>query len=222
MNEIIYLIQIILIAFFSLGSFKLGKEALVACASIYLLAANLFVIKQMDIFGFHVTCSDAFAIGSLFSLNLLREFFGKEIAKKTIWICFFSFLFFVLVAQVHLFYRPNHLDFSQPSYLTILSLTPRLFFASLAVFFFVQQFDLALFSFLKDRFSSMSLNLRCFLCLLFSQFIDTLAFSFLGLYGIVDSISEIIIASFCLKVATILIILLFIPFTKKIFLSNEL
>src|ERR1700704_2652696 len=104
MNELIFFLQTILILGFALGAFKLGKEALIAWVAIQALIANLFVLKQITLFGLDVTASDAFAIGSLLGLNFLQEYFNREEANKATWICFFFMIFFVLVSQIHLFY----------------------------------------------------------------------------------------------------------------------
>jgi len=126
MNECIFLFHIIAILVFTLLSFRLGKMALGSWLCIQVLCANLFVMKQVVLFGFHVTCSDVFAIGSILSLNLLQEYFGPKEAKKTtitaFTLCFSlqSFLKFTssmvrALKTLHkeptkLFY-PQHLDF---------------------------------------------------------------------------------------------------------------
>lgn len=203
MNEILFLIQIILIVSFALGALKLGKGALVAWVAIQALIANLFVLKQITLLGFDVTASDAFVIGSLLGLNFLQEYHSKEDAQKTTWICFFFMAFFALVSQVHLLYTPSSHDTAQGAFLTILSPAPRLLIASLSVFFVVQQVDIRLFAFLKKKFPQVSFALRTAVSLVFSQFLDTFLFSFAGLYGIVASIADIILISFLVKLAVI-------------------
>ena len=59
-------------------------------------------IKQIDLFGFSVTCSDVFAIGGILSLNLLQEYFGKEAASRAVKVSLLALLFFAVMSQVHL------------------------------------------------------------------------------------------------------------------------
>lgn len=203
MNEILFLIQILLIVGFALGALKLGKGALIAWVAIQALVANLFVLKQINLLGFDVTASDAFVIGSLLGLNFLQEYYSKDEAQKTTWICFFFMIFFALASQLHLLYEPSAHDGTQGAFLTILSPAPRLFIASLSVFFLVQQFDIRFFAFLKKKLPQASFALRTAISLVFSQFIDTLLFSFAGLYGMVTSLTDIILISFSVKLIVI-------------------
>ncbi len=214
MNEILFFIQALLIIGFALGALKLGKSALTAWVAIQALIANLFVLKQITLLGFHVTASDAFAIGSLLGLNFLQEYFGREEAQKATWICFFFMLFFTLVSQVHLLYQPSVYDTSQSAFLALFSPTPRLFMASMGVFFIVQRLDIRFFTFLKRRFPQATFTFRAALALVVSQFIDTFLFSFLGLYGLVASVIDIIILSFVVKLSVIFCFTFFIRWAK--------
>jgi uncharacterized integral membrane protein (TIGR00697 family) len=188
----------------------MGKEALTAWVALQAVLANLFVLKQMLFFGYEVTCSDACAIGCILGLNLLQEFFGKESAVKAVWICFAAMLFTALMSQIHLLYAPSLHDTAHGAYQAILSSTPRLIAASLGTFFLVQQLDLRLFGALRKRCASAPLMVRNSLSLLLSQLLDTVLFSFLGLWGLVACLTDVICVSFFLKV---LIILALAPFT---------
>ena len=203
MNEWLFLLQTFLIIGFAYGALKLGKAALTTWIAIQALIANLFVLKQITLFGFDVTASDAFAIGSLLGLNFLQEYFDKKEAQQATWICFFFMIFFTIVAQLHLLYQPSSFDTTQSAFLTILSPSPRLMIASLGVFFIVQQIDIRFFSFLKIRLPNTSFALRSGIALILSQFLDTVLFSYTGLYGMVASITDIILISFAIKLIVI-------------------
>lgn len=211
MNEFIFLLQILLIAGFTFGALKLGKNALIGWIALLATAANLFVIKQIHLFGFEVTASDSFAMGSLLALSFLQEHFGQEEAKKASWICFFFLLFFTIAAKLHLLYEPSLHDSSQGAFLTIFTPSPRLFIASMGVFFIVQQMDIRVFSLIKLKFPIQSFTLRASLALIFSQALDTVLFSFAGLYGIAASMTDIIIMSLTIK---LLITFCFTPFLR--------
>lgn len=216
MNESIFFIHIFLVIAFILAALRLGKSALIASLTLQGVFANLFVMKQMKLFGFSVTCSDVFVIGSLLSLNLLQEFFGKQSAKQAVKISFAALLFFALMSQIHLLYSPNDFDQTHTAFLTLFSSSLRLVFASLLTFFLVQQFDIRLFSLLKGK-----LPIRIALSLLSSQLLDTTLFTFLGLYGLVESIFDIILVSFLVKCVVIATSAPFTAFSKR-FASHEL
>lgn len=199
MNEILFFTETLLVVGFAFWALHLGKGALTSWVVIQALIANLFVLKQISLFGFDVTASDVFVIGSLLGLNFLQEYFSKEDAAKATWICFFLMGFFTLVSQFHLLYDPSVFDTTHAAFESILSLSPRLFIASISVFFIVQQFDIRIFAFLKKSMTKTSFALRAGISLVVSQFLDTLLFSFFGLYGVVASIFDIIIFSYLIK-----------------------
>lgn len=204
MNELLFLIHVILITFFALAALRVGKEALIVWVVLQAILANLFVTKQIQLLHFEVTCSDVFAIGSLLGLNLLQQYFGKAETKKAISLCFLSMLFFALMSQLHLWYEPSKHDMTQPAFNQLLSPAPRLFFASLAVFFIVQQLDSRLFGWLKARFPKLPLPLCNLLSLSSSQLLDTTLFTLIGLYGLVASLTDVIVLSFLIKFVIIL------------------
>jgi hypothetical protein len=214
MNEILFFIQIFIIVGFALGALRLGLAALTAWVAIQALIANLFVLKQITLFGFDVTASDAYVIGSLLGLNFLQEFYSQEEAKKATWICFFFMFFFTVISQLHLFYQPSSHDNTQNAFEVLLSPSPRLLMASMGVFFVVQQFDIRFFHFLKNTLPNSSFALRTTIALVVSQFLDTLLFSFAGLYGIATSILDIIIVSYLIKLAVIFCFTSFVKWVK--------
>ena len=198
-NEIFFLTQVLIVIGFTIGAARIGQNALAALVCLQGVLANLFVIKQMELFGLQVTCSDVFAVGCIVGLNLMQEHYGKDAAKKTIAISFFSMVFFALVSQIHLWYAPSPQDAAHPAFAKILTATPRIVFASIAVFFLVQKIDLVFFGYLKARFGGRYLALRMGAALLLSQGIDTVLFTFAGLYGIVASLLDVILVSFAMK-----------------------
>jgi queuosine precursor transporter len=214
-NELIFFIHILLVISFALGAVKLGKEALTVWVVCQALLANLFVIKQMDFFGWNVTCSDVFIIGSVIGLNLLQEFFGQKSAKKATWICFFFMLFFTLMSQIHLAYLPSNFDTTHDAFLIILSPAPRLLIASLLVFFLVQRLDVALFAKLKARWKA-PLFVRNLISTAATQALDTALFTLLGLFGLVSNLLDIMLLSFTVKLIIILCITPFLHLCKRL------
>jgi uncharacterized integral membrane protein (TIGR00697 family) len=207
---------------FTLAAFRLGKAALTVWICLQALLANLFVLKQVSLFGFYVTCSDVFAIGGIFSLNLLQEHYGKALAQQAVYLCFYFLLFFAILSQVHLLYRPAPVDSMHGAYTQLFTPVPRLLLASLATFFIVQKCDIKLFGWLKLHLASSSFALRTFCSLLISQALDTALFSFLGLYGIVASFFDVLLISFLLKAAIIFSLSPMTYFTRKWFQTKDL
>ncbi len=221
MNELIFLLQTIIITIFALGSLALGRSALVAFVCLCCIIANLFVVKQITLFAFTATCSDAFTVGAVLGLNLLQEYFGKEIAKKTIWINFFLLIFYTLISQIHLLYLPNSADTAHEHFVPLLSLMPRIALASLAVYLFTQIIDYYLYGILKKAFSGKYIILRNYISIAFCQLLDTILFSFLGLYGIIEEIWQVIIISYIIKLISIIIATPFVGLSQKIYAKTK-
>lgn len=216
MNELYFLVHSFTVSSAALIALRLGKEALVSFISICCILANLFVLKQTTLFGLDATCSDAFAIGAVFGLNLLQEYFGKAIARSAIWISFFLLFFYTMVSYIHLLYEPSVHDTMQQHYAPILQFMPRIAIASLVVYIFVQQLDTFFYGALKHYFQGRHLTLRNYISISLCQLIDTILFSFLGLYGIVENVWHIIAISYSIKLLLIFTTTPFIMLSKKI------
>ncbi len=206
MNEIIFLVHLIVIGACTIAMLHLGLAALTSFLCVQAILANLFVIKQISLFGFNATASDMYIVGSVLTLNLIQEYYGKENARKAIWISFGLLLFYTVVSQLHLWYLPHLNDFSHKYYYAILSFMPRIMAASITVYLAVQHFDTFFYGFLKRIFQGKYLLMRNVISISVSQLLDTLLFSFLGLYGIIDNLPEIMIVSYTIKLITMLLL----------------
>jgi uncharacterized integral membrane protein (TIGR00697 family) len=215
MNEWLFLFHVIVVVGFALFSLRLGKKALIAFIALQGVLANLFVIKQMTLFGFSVTCSDVFAVGGILSLNLLQEYFGQKSAREASMISLLILVFFALMSQMHLLYVPASFDTTQGAFLTIFSPTFRIVAASITTLFLVQQVDVRLFPMFKGR-----LAVRVAFSLFCSQLLDTVLFSFLGLYGLVESVFSVISLSFLIKCIVIAVGSPFVSLSRKVMRLN--
>lgn len=221
MNELLFFSEIAILIVFLLFSLKLGKTALALFVVLQTIFANLFVTKQMELFSLTVTCSDVYVVSAIFGLNLIQEYFGKKEAQKVIYLSFFFLALFMVLAKIHLLYQPSVKDSTHGAFITIFSNTPRIVVASILTFFIVQWFDLFFYGFLKARYKQNSIIFRMGFSSVISQILDTLLFSFLGLYKIVDSIYDIIILSSIIKLLTIVSSGSFMFFLKKFFNLKE-
>lgn len=215
-NELLFLAQTAFIGTTLLIALRMGKEALIAVIATQAVLANLFVVKQISLLGFNATAADAYAIGCMLGLNLLQEYYGKAITKLAIWISFFMSVVFAISAHLHLLYTPFLSDTTHGAYVTILSATPRIVAASLFTYFVVQQFDMRLYGFLKNKFENRLYIFRNYSSIALSQLLDTLLFSFLGLYGIVTHVWEIILVSYTIKIAILLLATPFLMLSRRI------
>jgi uncharacterized integral membrane protein (TIGR00697 family) len=198
MNELVLIFHIFTVAAGSLLALRLGKAALTAFISICCILANLFVAKQVNLFGLTATAADALAVGAALGLNIMQEYFGKKAARSAIWISFAACSFYTILTQIHLAYEPSAFDITHGHYFMLLSTMPRIIIASLISYAISQYADYALFRQLK-KLTSLPFAIRSYLSSTASQFLDTIIFTLLGLYGIVENVWHIILISFFIK-----------------------
>ena len=215
MNELLFIIQTLFVSGSAIFAWTISKEALIAFICLQIIIANLFVTKLISLFGYTATGADAFIVGGIIGFHLLQEFYGTEITKKTIYLSFGLLLFFLAVSHIHLAYAPSLFDQTNVSAHIIFGNIPRITFASLTAYFISQQIDVRIFSFLKIFFSGRFLPLRNFITASISQLIDTILFSFIGLWGIAGSLTSIIFISYSIKIVSLLIATILIGFIRK-------
>lgn len=219
MNELFFLLHTISVVIFTLVGLRLGKYALMSLVILQAVLANLFVVKQMNIFGLNATCADVFIVGSVLGINLLQEYFGADMSAKVLKTSFFAMFFYLVMSQIHLLYLPNSFDVTHGFFNGILKFAPRITIASVLVYFVVLFLNNKFYAFLKSRLEGRYLLIRNFVSIVLTQLLDTILFVFLALYGIVGSVWQVMFVSFVLKV---LVILISTPFTgiSKLIVKN--
>lgn len=216
-NELIFIFHTLIISLSAVVMLRLGKEALIAFICLQSILANFFVIKAITLFGLTATGADAFIIGAVFGFHLLQEFYGREITKKVIWLSFRLLFFYIIVSQIHLLYIPAIFDTTQPHFTALLGLMPRIASASLVSYLIAQQFDCFLYEKLRALFGGSYLPLRNYLCAAASQLLDTIIFSLLGLWGIIDNIAQVIFISYIIKLIALAFATPFLLLVKRIY-----
>ena len=215
-NELLFILHVATVSCGALFFARLGKSALITYISLLFLAANIFVIKQIDLFNFCVTSADAFIVGISFSCNLLQEFWDKKYARQAIWISFASCVAYMIIAKIIVAYQPAVADDTQIHFKFITQNTIRITMASLIAYLITQTIDIYLYGIIKKMTHGKYFVARNYFALTISQFVDTVLFSFLGLYGIVANISDILILSFSLKLIAIVLMTPFLMMARKI------
>jgi len=216
MNELIFIFHSLIIGGATVFALWLGKESLIAFIALMGVLSNLFITKQIMLFGFDVVATDAFAVGAVLGLQLLQEYYGRTVTKKAIGISFFLLVFYGVMSWMHLTYIPSISDSAHPHFQVILFHMPRLVLASLFSFFASQLLDYQVYGFFKKVFSGKYLLLRSYSSLFLVQLFDTVLFSFLGLYGIISNVWNVIFMSFAIKMVVILLATPFVAFSQKL------
>lgn len=224
LNEIIFLIYILVISTNLLIALKISKEALISLICVQVILVNLFVVKEIRLFNLIATASDALSVGITLGLNLLQEYFSKKDAQKTVWISFLCSIFYSIVTKLHLLYKPDTQNFNiSQCFNMILGSTPRIIIASLVVYLITQNLDCLIYNYLTNKVNKKYFILKNYGSAIITQFLDTVLFSFFGLYKInqnfnsVSIIVQIIIISYTIKLIVIFIATPFLALSKKLF-----
>lgn len=186
-----------------------------AFLAMLILCMNLFVCKQITLFGIHVTATDGLAMGYLWGFNLLQEFFGKKNGKKMMAISLFINLSFLALTLIHLAFIPNESDCVHSHHLFTFGVAPRIIASSIFCLYIVQFIDAIFFAKCREKFQGRFLVFRIFCSLLLATILDTALFSFLALYGQVDHLLSVSLFSMITKLFAMLLSLPFISFAKR-------
>ena len=100
-NEILFLLQVACIIIVCWGCQLLGRSALVSWLCLQGVLANILVLKLVRLFQLEVTITDAFSIGSLYCVNILRARYGKRAAQEGVATAFLLSMSTALFLTLH-------------------------------------------------------------------------------------------------------------------------
>lgn len=170
-----------------------GRQGLLAAIVLSILLANLQGPKLTVILGFETSLGVIFYSSIFFATDLLSEKYGRAEANRAVRIGFAVSVIIVLMLSVALLFqpstRPQTAGFSaeiQAAFESIIGFTPRFVFGSLLAYLVSQSFDVWCFHAIKRRTNGRWLWLRNNGSTMASQTIDTLLYSFVVWWGVVD------------------------------------
>ncbi len=170
-----------------------GRQGLLACIVLAILLSNLQGPKLTTILGFQTSLGVIFYSGIFFATDLLSEKYGRMQANRAVIIGFAVSVIAVLMLSIALEFQPTTdpetaamSNDIQNSFATILNFTPRFVFGSLLAYLISQTFDVWFFHFIKKRTHGRHLWLRNNLSTMSSQIIDTLIYSLVVWWGVVE------------------------------------
>ncbi|MGN7177961.1 queuosine precursor transporter [Cytobacillus sp. SAFR-174] len=179
-----------------------GKTGLFVWIGFSTVMANLQVVKTIEMFGLTATLGNAMYGTAFLVTDILNEKYGKEEAKKAVWLGFFTLLSMTLIMQMVLLFKPHETDFAQESLSTLFSVLPRIAAGSLAAYIVSQFTDVYIFTYLKKKFpKDGQFWIRNNGSTMISQLLDTLVFTsiaFLGVFPLEEWI-QIFITTYLLK-----------------------
>ncbi|URM34363.1 queuosine precursor transporter [Cytobacillus firmus] len=179
-----------------------GKTGLFVWIGFSTVMANLQVVKTIEMFGLTATLGNAMYGTAFLVTDILNEKYGKEEAKKAVWLGFFTLLSMTLIMQMVLLFKPHETDFAQESLSTLFSVLPRIAAGSLAAYLVSQFTDVYIFSYLKKKFpTDGQFWIRNNGSTMISQLLDTLVFTSIAFLGVFppEEWIQIFITTYLLK-----------------------
>ncbi|MBI3090152.1 MAG: queuosine precursor transporter [Candidatus Tectomicrobia bacterium] len=207
MNEILFFALTLIGLGASLIAFRAGKVWLTALVGVNIVLANIFVTKQIDIFGLQGTGGIVLYAAIFLSTDLLCEHYGEEEARDAVYVGFFCALLFLLTSQVLLLFTPAPRDQAHPAMQVLFGAQPRIIGASLLAYLVSQLHDVWSFGLLRRLTQGRHPWLRNNGSTWVSQAIDTVLFNGLAFAGVFPArvVVQIIISSYILKIIVAII-----------------
>lgn len=188
LNEILWLALYLSNFIFVILAYKFWKrEGLYIWIAIAIIAANIQVLKTIELFGFVFVLGNITYSSIFLATDILNERYGKKEATRGVYYGFFAMVAFTAIMFLTLQFSPHESDFSQSSLETIFSLLPRIAIASVIAFFISNLHDVWSYDKIKTATKGKKLWLRNNLSTMGSQLLDTAIFTLIAYYGIFET-----------------------------------
>ena len=214
MNEFLLIASVFFIFGMALAAYRIfGKAGLYCMSVIAMVLANIEVLIMVRAFGIEQTLGNVLFAVTFLITDILSECEGKKAANKAVWLGLFMSAFFLLTSQAWLLYTPSESDWVSPAIATVFSNTPRMMFASVAVYAVSQLLDVWLYHRFWALTTRLSGSRERFLWVrnncstLTSQLINTALFTTFAFWGTypVETLVSIFISSYAIYIVTSLL-----------------
>ncbi|NND65541.1 MAG: queuosine precursor transporter [Gammaproteobacteria bacterium] len=203
-NELILLVFLIIDLALVLQAARMGKEWVIMLIATNLLLCQVTSIKIIDFFGVSVSGATVFYSAIFLATDILSEHWGKQVAKRSVWLAFAAVIVFVVFCYMTRFLMPMEDSKITDAFDVLFGLTPRITFASMIAYVVSQNIDIWLYHWLHRHTNGKHLWLRNNGSTLISQFVDSTLFFGIAFVGLVPSVMSLIITGYLAKLAVAL------------------
>jgi uncharacterized integral membrane protein (TIGR00697 family) len=201
-----------------------GKAGLQVAIATAIVLANLQGPKLTIIFGMQTSLGVIFYSSIFFATDVLSENYGKAEANKAVRMGFAVSVIVLIMMSLALLYLPSTraetAEFSKnihSAFATIVNFTPRFVIGSLVAYYISQSFDVWAFHKIKRITGERWLWLRNNVSTMSSQAVDTVIYSLVVWWGIVDLRTALALgaAKYVFKIGIAMIDTAFIYWAKR-------
>lgn len=157
-----------------------GQAGLQVYIVLAILGANIEITKMVD-FSFYAIPLGTILFSSTFlATDILAEYYGKESARKAVWLGFASYLLFVVFIMITLGFKPSIQDQSHDHILALFKPAPAFFLAGMTAYLVSQHSDVWIYVTIKRLTRNKYMWLRNNVSTWISALIDNTVFSVLA------------------------------------------
>lgn len=128
------------------------KDGVIVWVSIATIIANLTVCKMIDILSFTTSLGNVAFASTFLATDIISEKYGKDVAKKAVYLSIFAQIAFLITTQLSLVFIPSSEDIVQESMKTLFSVNIRTSIASMGMFFIANMLDIYIYNKLKEKY----------------------------------------------------------------------
>ena len=167
-----------------------------------MVLANIFVTKQMKLFGLDATGGNIVYASVFLATDLLSEHYSKKDAKDAVKIGFLASLIYLVTTQFITRYIPSQYDSVNDGMAKIFAFAPRIILASMVAYLASQFHDIWAYHFIRSKTGQKLLWLRNNGSTWMSQLIDSVIFSLIAFVGTfpMSVVLQIILSTYILKI----------------------
>ncbi|MFC0523226.1 queuosine precursor transporter [Pontibacillus salicampi] len=161
-----------------------GKQGLFVWIGMSTVVANIQVVKTIEMFGLTATLGNIIYGTAFLATDILNEKYGKQEAKRAVWLGFATLISMTVMMQISLYFTPAPNDVAQGAMKTLFEFLPRVAGGSLLAYIVSQYVDVLIYAKLKALLPDNKwLWLRNNGSTMISQLLDSFVFCFVAFFG---------------------------------------
>jgi len=224
-NEILLVLVLVVVFGCTLPAYRFfGRSGLYCMTAAVTILANIEVLIVVRAFGIEQTLGNVLFAVTFTITDILSENEGKKAANKAVNLGIAVSVFFMIISQSWLLYRPSGSDWASPAIHTLFANTPRIIAASLVVYAVAQKLDVWLYHKWWELTERRTGDRHRFLWLrnngstLISQLINSVLYNVLAFAGVYSGST---LVSICVSTYAIYVVCALLD-TPVVYLSRKL
>ncbi|MEN7341487.1 MAG: queuosine precursor transporter [Pseudomonadota bacterium] len=181
------------LAFAVLLYYRFGKAGLQAAIGCAIVLANLLAPQLIQVAGIEISAGLIFYASIFFATDVLNERHGPAEAGRAVMLGFYVSIIVVVMLGLAVMLEPSRSAINagfaadiHGAFATIINYSPRLVIGSLVAYLISQKLDVYLFDRLRTATDGKQLWLRNNISTISAQLIDSILFSLIAWWGILD------------------------------------